>query len=128
MSIPDDLMKKYFENLTRLAESEIGALLKGHPRDAKLRLASEIVSDFHSKEIAKAEQERFISEISEGQFPKIEPRFLFLNGSRYRLSQNSFLKWTEFHQPKPSDYWLRGAAPSPIQKKEVLKRSIKNSM
>ncbi|MDB5036647.1 MAG: tyrosine--tRNA ligase [Bacteriovoracaceae bacterium] len=70
MSIPDALMKKYFENLTRLSSKEIGALLAGHPRDAKLRLAKEIVTDFHSSTIAEEEKSRFISEISEGQIPK----------------------------------------------------------
>jgi tyrosyl-tRNA synthetase len=70
MSIPDELMKKYFEHLTRIPTGEIDTLLKGHPRTAKLRLAKTIVAEFHSHEIAEAEEARFISEISEGQIPK----------------------------------------------------------
>lgn len=70
MSIPDALMKKYFENLTRISSDEIETLLKGHPREAKLRLSGEIVSQFHNSETAEAEKQRFIREISQGQIPE----------------------------------------------------------
>ncbi len=70
MSIPDALMKKYFENLTRVPADEVARLLSGHPREAKLKLAESIVTDFHSAEAAKEERERFIREISEGQIPQ----------------------------------------------------------
>jgi tyrosyl-tRNA synthetase len=70
MSIPDGLMKKYFEHLTRLPQSEVSSLLEGHPRTAKLTLAKSIVTDFYSSEVAEAEEARFIAEVSEGQIPK----------------------------------------------------------
>jgi tyrosyl-tRNA synthetase len=69
MSIPDALMPKYFEHLTRLDPAEISALLAGHPRAAKIMLAKEIVGDFHSAEIAEQEELRFVKQFSEKQIP-----------------------------------------------------------
>ncbi len=69
MSIPDALMSKYFEHLTRLESAEISALLAGHPRAAKIKLAKEIVCDFHSPEIAEQEEMRFVKQFSEKQIP-----------------------------------------------------------
>lgn len=58
MSINDDLMPVYFECCTDIEESEIKSILKGAPRDAKVRLAKEIVTMYHSaKEADKAEEE-----------------------------------------------------------------------
>ena len=47
MSMKDDLMKTYFECCTDVPMKEIGAILKGKPRDAKVRLAKEIVTLYH---------------------------------------------------------------------------------
>ncbi len=53
MSIPDDLMWSYYELVTDRTPAEIAAL-KGevasghlHPMDAKMRLAKEVITDFH---------------------------------------------------------------------------------
>lgn len=70
MSIPDALMSKYFEYLTRIPMSEMRELLNGHPRDAKLRLASEIVSGFHGVDAGSKEKENFIKQFSEGRVPE----------------------------------------------------------
>jgi tyrosyl-tRNA synthetase len=59
MSIPDELMGSWFELLTSIPLEEIQEILKGHPRDAKIRLASEIVKEFHSEEEAKKAVEEF---------------------------------------------------------------------
>jgi tyrosyl-tRNA synthetase len=54
MSIPDDLMWSYYELLTDLSPDEVLALKKRvesgelHPRDAKVKLATQIVDDFHT--------------------------------------------------------------------------------
>ncbi len=54
MSIPDSLMWSYYELLTDLSPDEVLALKKSvesgglHPRDAKVRLATQIVDDFHA--------------------------------------------------------------------------------
>jgi tyrosyl-tRNA synthetase len=54
MSIPDELMWSYYELVTDRTPQEIAALKqevasgKLHPRDAKIKLATEIVDDFHT--------------------------------------------------------------------------------
>lgn len=73
MSIPDALMKKYFENLTRIDSAEIEKLLKGHPRDAKLKLAEDIVGQFHGAAAGKKEVENFISQFSKQEVPEDAP-------------------------------------------------------
>jgi tyrosyl-tRNA synthetase len=56
MSIPDDLMWPYYDLLTDLSPEEVFAL-KGkvasgalHPREAKVKLATQIVDDFHTSD------------------------------------------------------------------------------
>jgi tyrosyl-tRNA synthetase len=54
MSIPDNLMWSYYELLTDLSHDDVFALKKRvesgelHPRDVKVRLATQIVDDFHT--------------------------------------------------------------------------------
>lgn len=69
MSIPDSLMKRYFELATRIDETEVAKLLAGHPRDAKLRLAEDIVAQYHGKDAGKKEVEGFISTFSKQEVP-----------------------------------------------------------
>lgn len=58
MSIPDHLMPKYFELVSGVSNEELSQLAKGledgnlHPRDAKVRLAKELVERFCGKEAA----------------------------------------------------------------------------
>jgi len=59
MSIPDALMRDYFILLTDLPLDEADSILAGHPRDAKVRLATEIVSFYHSPDAARAAAEDF---------------------------------------------------------------------
>lgn len=63
MSIPDDIIANWFELCTDVPLDEVQAMLvEGkNPRDAKIRLAKEIVSLYHSPE-AGAEAERFFIE------------------------------------------------------------------
>ena len=65
MSIPDELMWSYYELLTDRAPQEIAALKqevagsKLHPMDAKMRLAEEVISDFHGQAAARKAAENF---------------------------------------------------------------------
>ena len=65
MSIPDELMAKYYELVTDLSLEEVTAIREGlenktlHPRDAKMRLAREIVRMYHGEEAAQAGEEHF---------------------------------------------------------------------
>lgn len=75
MSISDELMWKYFDLLTDLADSEISSIRSDceaesmNPRDAKIRLASSIVRDFHGTGAAKVAEENFINQFSKGNLP-----------------------------------------------------------
>jgi tyrosyl-tRNA synthetase len=59
MSISDDLMWRYYELLSERTTAEIAALRAGHPRAAKVALAREIVTRFHSAEAARGAEEHF---------------------------------------------------------------------
>ncbi|NSW82120.1 MAG: tyrosine--tRNA ligase [Syntrophothermus sp.] len=65
MSIPDSLITRYFELVTRVPMEEITeietAIKSGrmNPRDAKMRLAREIVGMYHGQEEAYRAEERF---------------------------------------------------------------------
>lgn len=60
MSLNDQAMPQYFELLTRVPQEEIKELLNGHPRDAKMRLAREILALFYSTGEIRAAEERFV--------------------------------------------------------------------
>jgi tyrosyl-tRNA synthetase len=47
LSIPDTLMREWFELLTDVSAAEIAALLAGHPMEAKKRLAAEVVTFYY---------------------------------------------------------------------------------
>ncbi len=59
MSIPDELMEKYFLLLTQKSVEEIAEILTLHPRDAKIILAKIITAELHSQELANKAEEEF---------------------------------------------------------------------
>lgn len=74
MSMGDELIVKYFVHATRVPLDEIAELEKElaggmNPRDAKLRLAGEIVQMYHGEEAAHAAREFFISTFSKKEIP-----------------------------------------------------------
>lgn len=69
MSIPDSLMENYFELATDVPMDEVKALLLGHPRDAKMRLGSEIVALYHGHEAGLEAKEFFINTFSKREQP-----------------------------------------------------------
>ncbi len=56
MSIPDRLMLKYYELLTDTDPAIMAAIKSGavHPMEAKKRLATSIVAEYHDREAAAA--------------------------------------------------------------------------
>ncbi len=66
MSVPDELMMKYFVLVSGVSEEEIDSMKEGlqtgalHPRDAKMRLAFCLTERFQGTEAAQAAQEGFI--------------------------------------------------------------------
>ncbi len=75
MSISDDLMPEYYRLATSLSGSEVDLLLeelnsgKLHPRDAKMRLAREIVTLYHGEVAAQAAEEGFKQVFQKGEMP-----------------------------------------------------------
>lgn len=75
MSIPDEIMRRYFELCTDVDLDEVDRRLKSdHPRDSKRWLGREIVAIYHGEEAAKAADEEFIRVFSKGGLPdEVEP-------------------------------------------------------
>ncbi|TRZ40617.1 tyrosine--tRNA ligase [Niallia circulans] len=79
MSIPDELMGKYFELITDLKPAEIKDLKDRleagtlHPRDAKMLLAKTIVRMYHGEEAAEKAEQHFISVFQQGAMPEEIP-------------------------------------------------------
>jgi len=75
MSIPDDVIIDYFIHCTRVSMQEIAQIAEGivtgtlNPRDAKLRLAKEIVTLYHSAKDAKEAEKYFIDTFSKKEMP-----------------------------------------------------------
>ncbi|MEO0293840.1 MAG: tyrosine--tRNA ligase [candidate division WOR-3 bacterium] len=75
MSIPDELILRYFELCLSSSKENLEALKerleKGeNPRDLKLELAEKIVSYYHNKEEAKRAREEFIKVFSKREVPE----------------------------------------------------------
>ncbi len=68
MSIPDHLMQNWFTLLTDRPLDEVVALVKTNPRDAKLRLATDIVAYFHGDEEAELQCELWDEQVSDRRY------------------------------------------------------------
>ena len=79
MSLPDEAMPNFFDLATRWGPDEINRMKAEiadgtlHPRDAKMRLAWEIVDAFHGSEGADAAQEHFRTVFQKGKLPDDMP-------------------------------------------------------
>ena len=75
MSLPDKAMRPFFELVTALSPSEIDGVFRGggpeaaHPRDVKMRLAREVVSAFHSPNLALQAEEEFVRIFRKNEAP-----------------------------------------------------------
>jgi tyrosyl-tRNA synthetase len=73
MSMSDDLMWRYYLLLTDLSESEVAGLRRRveggqlHPKQAKVDLASRLVTDFHSAEVAERAAASFEARFTRGE-------------------------------------------------------------
>ncbi|WP_322905253.1 tyrosine--tRNA ligase [Paenibacillus campi] len=75
MSIPDELMAKYYELATDINNDELEVLKKGlvdgtvHPRDAKMNLAYTFVRMYHGVEAAEAAKNHFVTVFQQRALP-----------------------------------------------------------
>lgn len=73
MTLPDDLIIKYFSLVTDLLPDEIERLEERmkleNPKEIKMRLAEEITAIYHDKENAQAAKETFIKVYSQDKLP-----------------------------------------------------------
>jgi tyrosyl-tRNA synthetase len=75
MSLPDHAMMSYFETLTDVPQTELDMFQRGiaegslNPRDVKMRMAHEIVSEFHNPTEAQEAEEAFVRQFSQRELP-----------------------------------------------------------
>ncbi len=77
MSMGDAQVRTYFELCTRVPMKEVEEILKGHPKEAKQRLAKEIVTIYHNKEAAEKASAGFMK-------PTNAPEISVTEGTRLR--------------------------------------------
>jgi tyrosyl-tRNA synthetase len=81
MSVPDIAMGQYMRLVTRWSQAEIDALESGmsqgswHPRDAKMKLAREIVSIYHGDEAANQAEAAFVRVFQQKDTPDEMPEY-----------------------------------------------------
>src|SRR6184192_3389442 len=92
MSISDELMWSYYELLTDRTPKEIASMQKEvssgklHPMDAKMRLADEVIRDFHGQEAARKAAEHFQRVFRERQAPEEAPTVKLPKGPAKKLT------------------------------------------
>ncbi|MBD7938011.1 tyrosine--tRNA ligase [Cytobacillus sp. Sa5YUA1] len=93
MSIPDELMKKYFTLITTLTPEEITEIEEGldkktlHPRDVKMQLAKRIVQMYHDEEAAEKAEQQFITIFQKGALPEDLPTMTWSGPTSITLVQ-----------------------------------------
>lgn len=73
MQLPDQVMRMYFELLTEIPLNEVDDVLAGHPKDAKVLLASTVISHYFSRADADEAASRWQTEIGGGGLPSEIP-------------------------------------------------------
>ncbi|MBA3822644.1 MAG: tyrosine--tRNA ligase [Ktedonobacterales bacterium] len=81
MSLPDDAMEPYFEGLTYVPTQELHAFAVKmragtvNPRDVKMRLAREVVTEFHDATAAAAAEAAFKRQFQGNEWPTEMPTY-----------------------------------------------------
>lgn len=79
MSLPDTVMREYYELATYTPLSDIEQIFRdiergdAHPRDVKMALARQIVEIYHGKASAESAEQSFREVFQEGEVPKNAP-------------------------------------------------------
>ncbi|HEY4689085.1 MAG TPA: tyrosine--tRNA ligase [Anaerolineae bacterium] len=81
MSVPDSAMPIYYKLVTRFTPAQIVEIERGladgtlHPRDAKMKLAREIVTIFHDEADAARAEEHFVTVFQQRELPPDMPEW-----------------------------------------------------
>jgi tyrosyl-tRNA synthetase len=81
MSICDALMWRYFDLLSLKSSAEIATLKAGHPKEAKVVLAQELVARFHGQQaadLAKTQFDSLFGQKNRFEIPDDAPTFKFM--------------------------------------------------
>ena len=81
MSLPDPMIEPLFLNCTRIPMDEKNSIINLGPRNAKARIAFDIVKRFHGENAAKVAEEAFDSTFSKGGVPEDIQEIKFSKGS-----------------------------------------------
>jgi tyrosyl-tRNA synthetase len=73
MQVPDAAMRMYFELLTDIPLADIEAHLAGHPKQAKIALATSVMNEYHGAAEAAEAAQRWQREIAEKEMPADVP-------------------------------------------------------
>jgi tyrosyl-tRNA synthetase len=69
MAVKDELVGAYFETATGVPMGEVEEILKGHPKEAKMRLGREIVAMYHDAAAAQKAENDWQNTFSQGGVP-----------------------------------------------------------
>src|SRR5262249_38805751 len=70
MQLPDAVMKLYFELLTDIPLDQVGSLLAGHPKEAKIALARAVIGEYHGSAAGDDAAAKWQREIGEKNLPE----------------------------------------------------------
>ncbi len=80
MALPDEMITQMFVDCTYVSMEEIAKIAEGlvtgnNPRDAKVRLATEIVKLYHGDTEARKAEQYFVDTFSKGNIPEVVPEY-----------------------------------------------------
>lgn len=128
MSWPDAILALGFELCTRVAAEEVEKILASHPRDAKMRLAREIVGHYHNAEVATRAEEGFVNTFQKGEEPSKWEQVTGKRGERVAeiLARVGVVKsksdWRRLVEEGAVYLWPEGKIENPDQ---ILERETK---
>ena len=112
MSISDELMIKYY---TLLTDEDLDSIKQLHPKQAKIKLAKLIVSQYHSQKAAQAAGEEFERVFTQRQLPQDIPV--------YSISQPKRIVEVITESGLAQSGPLPGSAPAPLRRDGPLSRA-----
>ena len=134
MSLPDDVMMDYYELVTDVPDkelAEIGEALRTrslNPMEVKMRLAREIVGQFHSAEAAQQAEAEFTRVFREGEVPEQILEFRMSVSRDFMPTPVHSPSWRQIGQPPSEEvlYYLNSIPH--ILRAAGLVRSISEAM